>query len=281
MTTPVSLQKQSVPPTPMKKRPHPSFVPQSPEAKTMALWTAKKPKVESSPYETLFQTISGEKTLSLYGVKAKLERIGQGYFMHTFAMKAETEILPDIANDTLLVKFYHGAKGGFGENRLSTYTSSSLRNYETALSLNLPVAQIHNADTALQDRYFLVERIPHEIEMPQDIEKVHQFFKAAFANKVYFDLHPSNLRKREDGTVTLIDFVEEKINFKTSSGSECACRITALLTAWAERGASRAEGEQIVKRLTAGLEEHGFDPQWAEDALQTAHFSQETIQPKT
>src|SRR4029079_16942629 len=89
----------TVPPTPMKRRPTPLRPPRSPEAKTMAEWAkkartcespaakkslfhampasnkraiqdavaaqeiAKKAKLEPSPYETLFRTVSDTKTL--------------------------------------------------------------------------------------------------------------------------------------------------------------------------------------------------------------------------
>lgn len=269
MTPPVSTH---IPPTPMKAK---RLGPMSPEERGMNRW-AKKAKAEPSAYETLFKTVTESKNVNLYGVDAHLELLGKGYFMYAFTVQTDTEILPDVANNSLIFKIYHGAKNVFNAQTLANYTKRSVENYHQALQCGLPVATFHNVETALEDKYFLVERIPLEISMPRDVEKVHHFFMTAFANKVYFDLHPSNLRVRDDGTVTLIDFVEEEIKFKTTPGSECACRITALLTAWAEHGKTFAEGKEIVSKLTAGLEPHGFNPMWAQDALRTA-FPYETI----
>lgn len=96
-----------------------------------------------------------------------------------------------------------------------------LAQHEQLLSLEIPVAKLYNREEAAQGcGFFLFEYIPHPFSMSwgpdatiednEDLSTIYRFFEIAAKNQIDIDLRPSNLRRRNDGTIVLVDFLENR-----------------------------------------------------------------------
>jgi len=194
----------------------------------------------------------------------------KGSYVRVLSPYADDSLVPGVSNDQLLIKIYNEKLLTKTEACLKNYMSSSLKNYEAAKHLGLPVSTIFNAATALEDTYFIVEKVPYPIDVnsPDHVKQVHRFFQAAFDQKSIFDLLPDNFCVKEDGTVVLVDFVED-----TEDGFDIF--LKHALKTWAKRFAESAHYDReatrtSLKQLTEGLNQ--FDPQWIDEILECIFY---------
>lgn len=166
-----------------------------------------------------------------------------GTFGKVFKINDLVPIVPDRANNTVLVKVFRDhfcAKG-------AEYTANIVTQYQLLRVKGFPVAQIFNADTAVQDGIILIERIP-DIILPQNIwrEKrldqlteaemgylivVRTFFDFAVEDNVLLDLVPSNF-KCKDGRLTFFDFREIVPAQKEKYHEKMRLDLTKALNLW-------------------------------------------------
>lgn len=202
---PISMQ---VPPTPAKKG---KLVRRYATTAQVAISVFKVlfNKAEQSRYETSFMIL---------GVPAKLIPFADGTFVRAYGVLASEKIHQESENENLLVKLYHGQKTKFGEKALQKYMKISLENYDKAIALELPHAKIYNRETALNDKFYLVEKIPNEIDWQDGnhITQVISIFETVFKKQYPGDLSYANLRVTNEGTVVLIDFSEKNIDFSNT-----------------------------------------------------------------
>jgi hypothetical protein len=203
--------------------------------------------------------------------------------MNCYSIRAEGSLIPNVSNDQVLVKLYHGKQGHkarrFASELLSGYTKCSIANYKEIQNLGIPVASIYNLETALEECVFIVEKVPYELDLNQDyqLEQVCDLFKKSFENKAPIDLSFNNLRVQENGSVTVVDFVEKSYDFnKTSKLRDFTIQF---LKSWcwkashftvANQGSqaeARMAAQKLLIRLTQGLQKHGFDLSWNQAAL--------------
>jgi len=100
----------------------------------------------------------------------------------------------------------------------------------------LPIAVLFNQETALSSGYFLFEYVPDlyrpnwpvdaTIENNQDLAVINNLFRFAAENRIALDLKPSHLRRRNDGSLVLIDFllnplIKKKSLYETLEKSIC------------------------------------------------------------
>ncbi|MBA3239224.1 MAG: hypothetical protein H0T62_12870 [Parachlamydiaceae bacterium] len=242
-------------------------------------------KKRNSPgeYEKLFW--SSEKGCLVKGKESfSLTRFAKGSFMNAYKFNGLTTIQNGVSNDKLLIKLYAADSKSFNEVKAPVYMQNSINNYHEAVRLGLSVSTIYNIETALTDKYFLVEFIPAEVDLGNEhhLKQVQHFIKVSYENKIPFDLSFSNLRVKEDGTVTLIDFVEKPFNF-TENYKLLDFTIT-YLKSWVKSARdltmnsnlsyeNRKElARQLLSLLTEDLEVHGFSPQWSQQALSEYFF---------
>lgn len=181
----------------------------------------------------------------------------QGSYMRVYTIRAENQVVKGVSNDALVIKIYHGVKNsGFDESVNRAYLQNSMRNYFEAIAKGLAVAPIYNCQTVSADLFILQEKIPHEIDVnnAHQLEQVRKFFQISLMHGLILDLLDTNLRMREDGTVILIDFVEEpKEGFQIF--------IRHAIRSWGQLFASRNEmnrmkTEKFLNDLTKGFDEY-------------------------
>lgn len=183
----------------------------------------------------------------------------EGSYMRVYTLDADRNVISEVYNDTLVVKIYHGAKNKcFAESVNQKYLQNSMNNYFATISQGLPVACILNHQTVFTDRFILQEKIPHKIDIndPRQIEQVKNFFHISLKHGLILDLLDTNLRRREDGTVVLIDFVEEPEN-------GLADFIGHAIRSWCqlfaqENEMDRGKTEIFLDNFTKGFGEYPF-----------------------
>ncbi len=190
-----------------------------------------------SPFKKIYDDILTNGSFQYKKQDYKVSFLGKGNYSAVYSMEKTEYVL----------KCYHGEyRTGFNKSFLKGYLESSIQYYHTLKSLDLPVAEILNADTAATDHCIIQKRIANPINFSdsKQLIQVKAFFDA-FCNKdVVMDLQPENFRE-ENGVVYLIDFLEEE--------EEPAVRARTSLKAWAnlfyEKGVSRIAAEQMLKDL--------------------------------
>lgn len=242
-----------------------------------------------SEYETRIARAEAKEPQNIRGVNVSLQLIAYGTFMNCYSIQqADGNVVPGVPNSQVLIKLYHGKKTQFTP-KLYQHMQNSIENYHAAQKIQIPVAAIYNSTTASQDHCLIVERIPHEdgvqgkgdIDLTNEhhVEQVCDRFKKSFENQIPLDLSFSNLRVRDDGTVTLVDFVENPDDFyKAGKKREFVVRF---LKSWCRQiqnilykndstcpaEIAKEESRKLLERLTQGLGQHGFDPSWNQEAL--------------
>lgn len=221
-------------------------------------------------------------SLLIYGFKYNLTRFGEGTFMKVYKLQGQSKIQNEVSNDKLLLKLYSRAHISFDEKTLSCYMNNSIENYNAAKKLDLPVSTIYNIQTAITDKFFLVELIPNEADLGNEnqLKQIQSLFKVSFEKKLLLDLSFSNLRVRENGTVTLIDFVEEPVKF--TDACQLSIFVIQYLKSWTKevqqmtlnadfpQEQKKELAAQLLTILTEGLEPYGFDPACNQTAVEAS-----------
>ena len=248
-----------------------------------------------SPYEQLFSKLEKAQGLNILGLTVALNFFAAGSFMNSYSVKADLTLIPDVPNDHLLLKAYHGIHFQ-GRTKftpaLSEYMQNSIDNYNAVQRLRIPVATIYNLKTALEDRFFIVKKIPHAIDLsrPDHIEQVSALFKKSFQNRVLIDLAFSNLRADDNGTVTLVDFVEQPFDFndkqkmknfaiKFLNSWRTPVQILCL-TKNLSKSETKEKAQNLLMSLTQDLDKYGFNPTWIQGALDESFIDVERSSEK-
>lgn len=239
-----------------------------------------------SIYEILFDKIKKEATLEIYGNSVKLSCMGKGSLMHAYDLTADTQLVAGIDNSNILVKLY------FIELKCSKahvkslpqLMQTSIASYQKGKELGIPQATLYNIDTAMKDGFFIVEKIPEELDMecPLQMAQVQILFQTYFKEKFVMDLAPDNLRvkteKTEEGTkqtVVLVDYLEKEKKIKKVGDSDLF--FMKIIERWYKTLCKKYLGlpddqrkikaSELINFLTQGLEDHGLDPEWIKNAI--------------
>ncbi len=170
----------------------------------------------------------------------------------------------------LVIKAHHGNTGyKFSTQSLNALLNHALTNYRNIVARDLPVAKLLNEKTALEEGFFLQLKIPYEIDIfnLKHIEQVALFFTSSVVDDIMMDLQPQNLRVTEEGTVVLIDFVEEEE--AVSLLITKACREWICLCQ--DKGLAKKEGKKLLLQLTSGFLNSSpkYTTLWLKDLLDT------------
>lgn len=157
----------------------------------------------------------------------------------------------------VVLKAFHGRKMSFDEAHLTGLLIQMGLNYKEIVTLDLPVATVHNLDKLVTEKYVLQERIPHALDRTNQLQmaQVQKFFAASITHDVMMDLQPQNFRVRDNGTVVLIDFVEE--------ADDVSVFIIKACKEWIEACSTREEAEKLLAFLTA----NHYDQTWINEVL--------------
>lgn len=155
-------------------------------------------------------------------VKFKIKRtcVGRGDYCEVFEIaEGQPQLFSSFKNNQILFKRYQKRLVECRGNSVSDFFNYSMDQYDQLEELGYPIAQILNRRTAKEDGFFLVEKIPHAFPKPlhygscDEIElylnQVACMFQVASDFNIPVDLKRQNVKIKDDGTVTLIDFREE------------------------------------------------------------------------
>lgn len=201
-----------------------------------------------------------------------LQFLGKGSFMDAYTLEASAPVVSSTPNDKVVLKTYNSERSSSNPAKLSKFLKSSIANYKQAQNLNLPVATIYNIKTALEDKFFLQEKIPHpaNVTNASHISQLRQFLLASLKNQVCFDLLPQNLRVTEESALTLIDFVEDK-----SDGIMVFINHAVKLWATEMKEVLSANITQVAKflsDLTQDFDQYGYDLNYNQQILDNLFF---------
>ncbi|MBA3602597.1 MAG: hypothetical protein H0W50_02930 [Parachlamydiaceae bacterium] len=244
---------------------------------------APQPRIKTK-YEELykndykqFETIINENVTTL-------TCMGEGSLMKAYDVQAKNQVLEGISNDNILVKLYmlKRFKGVVTSSTLDLkkFMETAIKSYKKAKDLEIPQAILYNIDTAVDDCYFIVEKI-HEsldIECCEQMAQVKDLFKIYFEKNLVLDLAPANLCvKTETGDkkiVVLVDYLEKEIKIKKNTSRDEF--FENILTRWYNAikkksfNLSDVEKESkaigMLNDLTQGLDKYGFNPTWIVNA---------------
>jgi hypothetical protein len=243
---------------------------------------ARRPNSAPSPYSKLCNQIEhGSCMICNQRVKVAIFS-KQGSYMNVYTIQAVNPVITTSSNDQLLLKVYNQKRSSESEKRLNSYMEHSIQNYRDAQELGLPVATIYNIETALTDHFFLQEKIPGVVDLrnKDHVEQVRKFFIAALKNNLSLDVLPSNLMVKTEGTVVLIDFVEESENEENQNGTYCFIR--QAIENWcrqfiSEYGEDRATFLKFYDDFILNFEKFGFQPDSHEEILKTLFFTPKNL----
>lgn len=176
-------------------------------------------------------------------------------------------LIENVPNYRVLLKSFLKKHAGDKE-KCQKYIRTGLGNHHRALELDLPCATIFNMDTADKDMFYLVEKIPCELDLNSEsqLDQIGKFFEVSHKNSYLCDLAYGNLRVKEDGTVTLIDNVEK--NFDYNDRNKYRIFAIQFLKTWVkycvDNNKGRETANRLLHRFTDGL---GFEQDWIEAAL--------------
>lgn len=232
-------KNKAPPPTPIKKQSHKS------------IFTAPPPP---SPFKIVFQNAQMN-VIIIQGQYVSLTLLSdKGTYMNVYTAEGLNK---------RVIKVFNSLRSASSPIFLKKCMRTALNFYRETQKLGLPVATIHNAETALEDCYYNQERIAHEVDVlnPSHFEQVRRFFLIFLQNKhILFDLLPDNLRVTEEGVVTLIDFVEED-----DDPWDVFCKHA--LQKWCElyvkkTKAGSLETLDFLNQFTRGFEQYGYELSW-------------------
>lgn len=186
-------ESQKPPPTPAKRAP------------------VKKARLESTT--SLFQKL--HEAFHANTFKYSVTYLAKGSYFNVYTLDSNEEtIIPGVDNSELVLKAFHGEKSGFAENRLREYLRNAIKNYHAVKAAGLPVAEIYNADTAVEDGYIIQRKVSGTVDNPlndQHMLEVQKFFEISLKDGLKMDLLPQNFGL-ENGHVVLFDFVEDPMD---------------------------------------------------------------------
>lgn len=189
-----------------------------------------------SPFETQNNALTLNQFKLADQRECKVSYLAKGTFSNVYTLEDnQNPIISGIDNSALVLKAFHGENTGFNEHKLRGYLVNIIDNYNHCKSLGLPVAEIYNADTAVQHGYILQQRVDGKMDPLNESHRVQvqQFFNASVSEKLVMDLLPDNF-KVLNGKVVLIDFVEdsEEPDFGADSASEVAIFNKRVCDGW-------------------------------------------------
>jgi hypothetical protein len=205
--------------------------------------------------------------------------LASGSYMDVYFPLAEKPLVPEVANDKLVIKLFKEEHTG-SDIFLKTCMGTSLKFYKLAKELNLPIATIYNAETAVFDGLYIQEHVQSSIDIlnPSHLAQVRMFFQVFLQNKetLLLDLLPDNFRF-DGNEVKLIDFVEEdddSWDILIKHAIQNWCRLYTQTTQIDRQGAIA-----FIEQFTEGFEQFGYKKEWNETIIHSL-FKIETFHNK-
>lgn len=147
---------------------------------------------------------------------------------------------------------------------------NAINNYKQAIDLGIPVATIHNVETAEVDGYLVIGENSHAVDLNENhqIEQVRTLLAKSFESKIAFDLSLNKLGIQENGIVTLFNFTEKRSGL-FNDPYKLGIFVMAFIETWVDQlkknGLSRNSTQLILEKITKDID--GFNPDWNEAAL--------------
>ncbi|MBA2727576.1 MAG: hypothetical protein H0U49_05315 [Parachlamydiaceae bacterium] len=251
-----NVQSPMMPPTPQKKNLKRQF-PISNEVQQLKNITISNSlslgnRVNLTPSQ-LCQAIE-QGIFKIEGVKVLTKLFSTGTFLKACTITSENPehlFVKEVDNTEVIFKYfleYHAKI----EANVKKYMTNSIANYKQIVELGLPCSKIFNIDTAIEDKYYLVEMIPQAVDFTNEnhVSQIVEFIKVCSENKVAGDFSYSNFRVTLDGKVKSIDFDEEGVKFDYSN--EHRIFTIQFLKSWANKIREtlyKVDGKPVASQL--------------------------------
>ncbi len=242
-------------------------------------------KKELTKYELLYKNEYLQFETIINGENTTLKCMGTGSVMKAYDVSAKKQLCSGIENDEILVKLYKltrnkGIVSSSQLNSLRKLMETAIESYKKARDLEIPQAILYNIDSAIDDCYFIVEKIHDELDIKccEQMAQVKNLFRIYFEKQIVLDLAPANLRvqtKLENKKiVVLVDYMETDKKIQNNLPRDEF--FEHILKRWYNEikknfpDLSKNEKENkaigILVELTKGLDEYGFNPTWIVNA---------------
>jgi hypothetical protein len=198
--------------------------------------TPGKPKIIKGKAKEIYDRFTELKEGKLkyngkeYAVKIMEGAIGE--YKQAFQVIDTQNIFDHIQNEDIIVKTYHPLCVWKSSTKLEKFMKCAINHYELLNKLQLNVAEILNIETAMEDNFFLVKKIPYSVNLSswgpnaenkykqfEELEKIDKvileqakhFFNVSIQNQTEIDLLPDNLRYDGEEKLHLIDLPDDKV----------------------------------------------------------------------
>jgi len=135
----------------------------------------------------------------------------------------QPQLIPDADNQSLIIKTFLQQSILSKDPRISVDNGAAKRvllQYNQLNAAGIPVSKLYNQAEASQGcGYFLFERVPHAfkptwhkdstISNNQELASIYCLFNYAAMNQVDIDVSSRSLRRRDDGSIVLVNFLGE------------------------------------------------------------------------
>ncbi len=209
---------------------------------------------------SLFQTLCQQAksgSIVIQNYQMTLSYLAQGSYMDVHKIKTREPQLFPISNEQWIIKTCNEIHASKPEATVRKILSRSMEHYREAVNDGLKVAEILNAETAVEDGYIVQKYIEHAVDLDDEnqMKQVRQFFLFCLKNQRRLDLLPSNLRVNGEGEVILVDFAESKE--KSHIFVEQAVRVWCIQRA-TQKKMDRTQVTQYIVTFTKGFEALGY-----------------------
>jgi len=135
----------------------------------------------------------------------------------------QPRLIPDTDNQSLIIKTFLQQSILSKDPRISVDNGAAnrvLSQYSQFNAAGIPVPKLYNQAEASQGcGYFLFERVPHDfqptwhkdstISNNQELATIYSLFNYAALNQFDIDISSRSLRRRDDGSIVLVNFLGE------------------------------------------------------------------------
>ncbi len=173
-------------------------------------------------------------------------------------------LIQNIRNESLIIKTFLAQSILSYDDRISVGDGSAahvLAQYDKLVELQFPVSKLYNrADVNRGCGYFIFEYVPHAyqpgwgpdatIENNQELKTIYNFFHFAAQHNLDLDFRPTNLRRRDDGELTYVDFLENA----PKTGGDLYFELENRIKTFRNKTLSPEKNDEIFRQLLKAIE---------------------------
>jgi hypothetical protein len=219
--------------TPVPPRPHFTYTPKINGVPYMSRFRYKDPSSIQDPFNLAALAIQNTESYTWKGQHIPFDTsydeaghcrtfVGGAHCLLLRIPESQPLLISNVPNPLLIVKTFLSASILSTDDNISVQDGSSRRvieQYRRLRELSIPVARMYNELEAAQGcGFFIFEYVPDAfkpnwgsdatVANHADLWSIYNLFLLAASNHIDMDIRPSNIRRRKDGTLVLVDILE-------------------------------------------------------------------------